>query len=176
MSIALEIRGLCKRYVAGVHGCLAAANVLRGIDIVLREGDVHVIVGPAGSGKSTLMLCAAGLLTSDGGEVRWFGDVSRASGARRALYHHAGVDLLRTGAIHESHVHLLDVESAGVATDVIDAWIAERQDCGDAVLIASRDDAIATRIGARISTLRGGRLQSVVTAPLTARVAEAALG
>jgi predicted ABC-type transport system involved in lysophospholipase L1 biosynthesis ATPase subunit len=173
MSIALEIRGLCKRYVVGVGGCLATANVLRGVDLVLRAGEVHVVVGPPGSGKSTLMLCAAGLLAADAGDVRWYGDRCRASASRRALYHRAAVDLLRAGASGEPHVHLLESQSLAVPNDVVDDWITQRRECGDAVLIADTGSGIATRLGARLSALRAGRLHPVALAgSSTARVAE----
>jgi len=173
MSIALEIRGLCKRYVVGAGGCLAAANVLRGIDLVLRAGDVHVIVGPPASGKSTLMLCAAGLMAPDAGEVRWFGDSCRTVAPRRSLYHHSSVDLLRAGAADAPHVHLLDIESFGVASDVVDDWVSLRRERGDAVLIASTGTAIAARLGARMSMLHAGRLHpGLPMASTRARVAE----
>ena len=172
MAIALELRGLCKRYVAGAGTCLASASVLRGVDLVLRAGDVHAIVGAPGSGKSTLMLCAAGLLAPDGGDIRWFGDACRATAAWRALYHHATVDLLRAGAVHEPHVHLLDIDSLTVAGDLVDEWVEQRRGRGDAVLIASTNAAIAARTGARISVLRAGRLHSAAPAAASARVAE----
>ena len=170
MSIALEIRGLSKRYVVGVGGCLAIADVLRGVDVMLCAGEAVVIVGSRGSGKSTLMLCAAGLLTADAGELRWFGETSRASAIRRVLYHHSSVDMMRNGAANESHVHLLDVpalheDSAGMAE-----WVSERCERGDAVLVATRNEGVASRLDAHVLTLRGGRLHPA--RPPAARVAE----
>jgi energy-coupling factor transporter ATP-binding protein EcfA2 len=174
MSIALEIHGLRKRFTVGVGSCLAVADVLRDVDVVLRAGERLVVVGPRGSGKTTLLLCAAGLLTADGGELRWFGEPSRAAAVRRALYHHSAIDLLRGGAVGEPHVHLLDVATLGDGSDVLDAWIAQRCDRGDAVLIASGNDAIAARLGARVLTLSAGRLHSAASP--AARVAEHVLG
>uniref|UniRef100_A0A8J4HDH2 Fe-S cluster assembly ATPase SufC n=1 Tax=Acidicaldus sp. TaxID=1872105 RepID=A0A8J4HDH2_9PROT len=48
----LEIRGLR----AGING----QEILRGIDLVVPEGEVHAIMGPNGSGKSTLSYILAG--------------------------------------------------------------------------------------------------------------------
>jgi polar amino acid transport system ATP-binding protein len=49
------------------HGKLA---VLRGISLAVAEGEVAVIVGPSGGGKSTFLRCLNGLEKFESGEVR----------------------------------------------------------------------------------------------------------
>jgi ABC-type polar amino acid transport system ATPase subunit len=49
------------------HGALA---VLRGVTLDVNEGEVAVIVGPSGGGKSTFLRCINGLETFDEGEIR----------------------------------------------------------------------------------------------------------
>ena len=48
-SPALEVRNLHKRY--------GDLEVLKGVDLIARDGDVISILGSSGSGKSTLLRC-----------------------------------------------------------------------------------------------------------------------
>jgi putative ABC transport system ATP-binding protein len=54
-------RGLVKRY--------GEVHALDGVDITVRAGDVVAIVGPSGSGKSSLLHVLSGVLPADAGEV-----------------------------------------------------------------------------------------------------------
>ncbi len=56
---ALEVRGVTKRFGALV--------VLRGIDLVLRPGEVLGLVGDNGAGKSTLVKILSGFHQQDAG-------------------------------------------------------------------------------------------------------------
>ena len=57
----VEIKGLRKRY--GTH------EVLKGIDLSVKRGEVIAIIGKSGSGKSTLLRCINGLETIDQGSI-----------------------------------------------------------------------------------------------------------
>lgn len=71
--LALECRNLVKRYRAGIRGCSAGVDALRGADLRAWPGEVVGVVGAPGAGKSTLLLCACGAIRPDSGTVTWFG-------------------------------------------------------------------------------------------------------
>ncbi|WP_329378598.1 sugar ABC transporter ATP-binding protein [Streptomyces sp. NBC_01716] len=58
----LAVRGLRKVYDGN--------EVLRGVDLTFRQGQVHALLGPNGAGKSTLLGCLSGAVTPDAGEIR----------------------------------------------------------------------------------------------------------
>lgn len=57
----IEVRGLVKRR--------GGEEVLRGITLEVGRGEVAVVIGPSGGGKSTFLRCLNGLETFDGGTV-----------------------------------------------------------------------------------------------------------
>lgn len=58
MKNVLEAKGLCKVY--GVEGA-NLQQVLKNVDLVVKEGEFVSIMGPSGSGKSTLLLNISGM-------------------------------------------------------------------------------------------------------------------
>lgn len=58
----LELRDIRKSF--------GRIEALRGVDLTLRRGEVHAVMGDNGAGKSTLLKVAAGVVEPDGGEIR----------------------------------------------------------------------------------------------------------
>ncbi len=54
----------------GVAKSFGATEILRDIDLAVKDGEFVVFVGPSGCGKSTLLRIIAGLETVSGGEIR----------------------------------------------------------------------------------------------------------
>jgi len=60
---------------------------LRGVDLDVRYGAMTLLVGPSGCGKTTLLSVIAGLLNSNGGEVKVLGEqVERLPGGQQILF------------------------------------------------------------------------------------------
>lgn len=49
-------------------------DVLKNIDLTVKEGEFWALIGPNGSGKSTLIKLLLGLLPIQKGEIEWFGE------------------------------------------------------------------------------------------------------
>jgi multiple sugar transport system ATP-binding protein len=58
---ALELKGVSKSF--------GATEVIKGVDLVVNEGEFCVFVGPSGCGKSTLLRIIAGLEDASAGEI-----------------------------------------------------------------------------------------------------------
>ncbi|MBV9219198.1 MAG: amino acid ABC transporter ATP-binding protein [Methylobacteriaceae bacterium] len=58
---------------ANVHKRFGQTDVLRGIDCVVRKGEVVVLIGPSGAGKSTFLRCMNGLEHFHAGDINFGG-------------------------------------------------------------------------------------------------------
>jgi nitrate/nitrite transport system ATP-binding protein len=73
----LELRGVRKSF--------GADEVLGGIDLAIREGELVAIVGFSGSGKSTLISLLAGLMAPSAGSILFEGNEITAPGPDRGV-------------------------------------------------------------------------------------------
>ena len=72
----LQTVGLTKRY-----GDFLAND---SIDIDVRPGEIHALLGENGAGKSTLVKAIYGLIQPSAGEIRWHGERIALSGPSEA--------------------------------------------------------------------------------------------
>ncbi len=98
---ALELRGVTKRF-----GSLVAND---GVDLDLRAGEVHALLGENGAGKSTLMNVLYGLHQPDEGEVLVRGEPVRIDSPRRAIE-------LGIGMVHQ---HFMLIPVMTVAENIV---------------------------------------------------------
>jgi lipoprotein-releasing system ATP-binding protein len=98
-EVTLELAGITKSYNPGKPN---AVDVLRGVDVSVRRGEIVALVAPSGAGKSTLLHIAGLLDVPDAGRVRIGGeDMTGLSDARRTAVRRVDV-----GFIYQFH-HLL---------------------------------------------------------------------
>ena len=73
----LEMRGITKEF--------PGVKALDGVDLTVRAGTVHALMGENGAGKSTLMKCLFGIYSKDGGTIRLDGKEVNFKNAKEAL-------------------------------------------------------------------------------------------
>lgn len=100
-NIFLELRGITKRF----PGVIANDRV----DLQVRVGEIHALVGENGAGKSTLMKILYGLYQPDAGEIRIKGHPTRMGSPAKALR-------LGIGMVHQ---HFMLIPNFTVAENVI---------------------------------------------------------
>jgi len=86
--------------LSGVHFAIDGKPIFRGLDIAIRRGEVTAIMGPSGTGKTTLLRLITGQLMADSGQVIVDGRDVATLGRRRlyALRRRMGM-LFQNGAL-----------------------------------------------------------------------------
>src|SRR5258705_10966683 len=97
----LELRNITKRF-----GDVVANN---GVNIVVKPGTIHAIVGENGAGKSTAMRIAYGFYTADSGEILVDGQIRDIKSPHDAI-------ALGIGMVHQ---HFMLVETMTVAENIV---------------------------------------------------------
>ncbi len=97
---ALELVGIGKRF--------GSVEALRGVDFVLRPGEVHALLGENGAGKSTLLHIAFGLIRVDRGVIR-------VRGREVALHSPREARALGIGMVHQ---HFTSIGALTVAENL----------------------------------------------------------
>ena len=73
----LDVRGLTKTF--------SGVKALDDVQLTVRKGEVHALMGENGAGKSTFMKCLIGLLTPDSGQIIFDGTALKSSSVHNVL-------------------------------------------------------------------------------------------
>ena len=121
-SVGVQVRGLRKSY--------EGMPVLKGIDFEVQRGEIFVIMGPSGSGKSVLLKHIIGLETPDEGDILIEGESIQSPGVmdkyRLAMVFQSGA-LLNSLTVGEN-VGLYLSEHRLKKPDEIDRIVTEKLD------------------------------------------------
>lgn len=101
----VEINGLIKKFWE--------FTALDGVNLAVKQGEVHAFLGPNGAGKSTTIRCLLGILRATGGSVKLFGEDAWTN----------GVELRKRLAYVPGDVNLWDNFTGG---EVIDLFLSLR--------------------------------------------------
>jgi ABC-2 type transport system ATP-binding protein len=112
----LEIDSLTKSY--------GSVRALQGTSFDVREGEIFGFVGSNGAGKTTTMRIVLGVLTPDGGEVRWDGRPIGPDARRRIGYMPEERGLYPRMRVADQLTYLARLHGlpAGAARDAMTRW------------------------------------------------------
>jgi len=148
-EVVLEARGVTKRF----PGVLANDAV----DLTLRRGEVHCLLGENGAGKSTLMNVIFGLYQPDAGELLVEGEPVRFRSSADAIAHGIGM----------VHQHFQLVQAFTVAENVIlgeelrRGPLLDLDEARKRIAALSTDFGISVDPGAKVEDLSVGQQQRV---------------
>ena len=148
-TLALQLRGVTKRF-----GALTANDA---VDLDLRRGEVHGLLGENGAGKSTLMNVVYGLHQPDGGKILLRGEPVRIGSPRQAI--RAGIGMV--------HQHFMLIPVMTVAENIVLADEPRRGPLLDLATAEARVRELSERFGlavdpsARVEELTVGEQQRV---------------
>ncbi|WP_118134520.1 amino acid ABC transporter ATP-binding protein [Oceanicella sp. SM1341] len=147
----ISVRGLTKRF--------GDTTVLDGIDLDVREGERVVIVGPSGTGKSTLLRCLNFLDRPDAGTIT-IGDLTVEAG--RATPAQVLALRRRTAFVFQNYALFANRTALGNITEALvhvqGRPKAEARARAEAIL---REIGLADRAGSYPAALSGGQQQRV---------------
>ena len=164
MSEALALRSVHRAFPEAAGS--RRLEVLRGVDLTIKAGEIVALVGPSGAGKSTLLHIAGLLEKPDSGQVVLDGhNYSQAGEAARTQARRAYL-----GFVYQFH-HLLP-EFSALENIVLPQMIAglSRRQAGARALDLLRMVGLEARANHRPAKLSGGEQQRVAIARAIANV------
>jgi phosphonate transport system ATP-binding protein len=156
----LEVRGLRKSF--------GAREVLRGVDLDVRPGELTVVLGANGSGKSTLLRCAVRLIEPDAGELRLDGtDLLHCRGEELRLARRRAAMVFQQVLVVRRRTALENVAFGALGELPLRRSLSPRlfpAELKERALESLRRVGLAELASQRAGTLSGGQAQRVAVA------------
>jgi len=73
--------------MSGIRKSFGGVNALKNASLLIRQGEIHALVGENGAGKSTLIKVLSGVERKDAGSIRIFGQEIESMTPREAIEH-----------------------------------------------------------------------------------------
>jgi polar amino acid transport system ATP-binding protein len=142
----------------GVSKSFGSTQVLKGIDLTVNAGEVLVLIGASGSGKSTVLRIMSGLETADAGEI-WVNNIPLHDGRRaKEIRGHVGMVFQQFNLFpHKSAL-------GNVTLALIKARKMSKEHATQAAMAALNRVGLADRADHYPSQLSGGQQQRVAIA------------
>lgn len=72
--------------IVGLHKKFGKNNVLNGIELNINKGGIFAVLGPNGSGKTTIIKCILGMVIPDNGSIKVFNtNIKKSSDYRKQI-------------------------------------------------------------------------------------------
>ncbi|TKI06585.1 amino acid ABC transporter ATP-binding protein [Martelella alba] len=144
--------------LSGVSKSFGATQVLKGVDLTVNPGEVLVLIGASGSGKSTVLRIMSGLETADAGEI-WVNDVPLHDKRRAAeIRGHVGM------VFQQFNLFPHKTALGNVSLALIKARKLPREEAERRAMTALARVGLADRAGHYPAQLSGGQQQRVAIA------------
>ena len=154
--ILARARGLTKTFRLGD----SETTVLRGLSLVIRSGELTLLMGPSGSGKTTLLCVLSGLLRPSAGEVELCGVPISALSDRAA----AEVRRHNVGFVFQTYNLFPALSALDNVAEVLALKGRPRGQARAAAAEALSRVGLADRLAHRPGELSGGERQRVAIA------------
>lgn len=151
----LYVHNLMKKY-----GNNETLNILDGVNLEVKEAVWCSIVGPSGTGKSTLLKCIAGLLKPDDGSVRMLNhDIYSMTEEARSNFRRTNIGFIFQDFKLLSHYSVLENVIMPLLYDKDRKWLMEK--AKDLLKLVGIPESLHNRLP---DSLSGGEKQRVAIA------------
>ncbi|MGB1696884.1 MAG: ABC transporter ATP-binding protein [Thermoplasmatota archaeon] len=155
-EIVVKAEGLRKSYLLGRK----RINVLDGVDVAIKRGEMVAVMGPSGCGKTTLLNCLSGIDSVDSGRVMVEGNEITAMQDKARTLHRAK----RMGFVFQAF-NLIPVITAQKNVELpLQLQGLKAKETQQRALAALEQVGVATRAGHKPLEMSGGQQQRVAIA------------